>query len=353
MLVRASLSSIGRLWAGLASEASELVRVHESEIFAKRCRDPPGASARRPGKPPSVPADIGPPMTTTPSWSELSGGTGSPAKVRRTSVPTPDRASASWIAQAGSGATWLDHEAVRHAPETVGGGATPACRPCCVNIAETGCWRPGTGAQLMFDRILLALDDSPAGEVATVFSAALARRTGATVHVLHVNERLVGGNGLTLRSRHDAAELVTNAVQQLADAGVRAAGSVRVAAYRGIPMRIVEAAHDRKADAIVLGSNRRPASGAALLGPGPRTDDAPHRAARSDGTLSVEGVHARWRLGMAGRAGPNPRFAPELGVLRSRRRHSTGVRAEEGTFCPIGGTPPTARIDGWSCTSTS
>ncbi len=108
----------------------------------------------------------------------------------------------------------------------------------------------------MFDRILLALDDSPAGEVATVFSAALARRTGATVHVLHVNERLVGGNGLTLRSRHDAAELVTNAVQQLADAGVRAAGSVRVAAYRGIPMRIVEAAHDRKADAIVLGSNR-------------------------------------------------------------------------------------------------
>ena len=108
----------------------------------------------------------------------------------------------------------------------------------------------------MFDRILLALDDSPAGEVATVFAAALARRTGATVHVLHVNERLVGGNGLTLRSRHDAAELVTEAVQQLADAGVRAGGSVRVAAYRGVPMRIVEAAQDRKADAIVLGSNR-------------------------------------------------------------------------------------------------
>jgi nucleotide-binding universal stress UspA family protein len=108
----------------------------------------------------------------------------------------------------------------------------------------------------MFDRILLALDDSPAGEVATVFAAALARRTGATVHVLHVNERLVGGNGLTLRSRHEAAELVTAAVEQLVDAGVCAGGSVRVAAYRGVPRRIVEAAQDRKSDAIVLGSNR-------------------------------------------------------------------------------------------------
>jgi nucleotide-binding universal stress UspA family protein len=109
----------------------------------------------------------------------------------------------------------------------------------------------------MFDRILLALDDSPAGEVATVFAAALARRTDATVHVLHVNERLVGGNGLTLRSRREAADLVTGAVQDLADAGVRAGGSVRVSTYRGVPDRIVESAQHRRADAIVLGSNRR------------------------------------------------------------------------------------------------
>ena len=108
----------------------------------------------------------------------------------------------------------------------------------------------------MFDRILLALDDSPAGEVATVFVAALARQTGATVHVLHVNERLVGGNGLTLRSRREAAGLVTGAVQHLADAGVRAGGSVRVSTYRGVPDRIVEAAQHRRAEAIVLGSNR-------------------------------------------------------------------------------------------------
>ena len=108
----------------------------------------------------------------------------------------------------------------------------------------------------MFDRLLFALDDSPASEVATLFAAALARRTGATVHVLHVNERLVGGNGVTLRSRQEATDLVSAAVRQLAEAGVRAGGSVRVASYRGVPERIVTTALERSADAIVLGSTR-------------------------------------------------------------------------------------------------
>jgi len=108
----------------------------------------------------------------------------------------------------------------------------------------------------MFDRLLLALDDSPAGDVATVFAGALARRTGATVHVLHVNERLVGGNGVTLRTRAEASGLVTAAVHRLAQAGVRAGGSVRVSSYRDVPDRIVAAARERSADAIVLGSNR-------------------------------------------------------------------------------------------------
>jgi nucleotide-binding universal stress UspA family protein len=108
----------------------------------------------------------------------------------------------------------------------------------------------------MFDRLLLALDDSPAGEVATLFATALARRTGASVHVLHVNERLVGGNGATLRTRLESTELVSAAVRQLAEAGVRAGGSVCMSSYRGVPQRIVTTALDRSADAIVLGSTR-------------------------------------------------------------------------------------------------
>lgn len=108
----------------------------------------------------------------------------------------------------------------------------------------------------MFDRILLALDDSPAGEVAALFCAALAREEGAAVHVLHVNERLVGGKGVTLRSRQEAIDLVDDAVRQLADAGVRAGGSVCVSSYRHVPQRIVATAHERSSDAIVLGSTR-------------------------------------------------------------------------------------------------
>jgi nucleotide-binding universal stress UspA family protein len=108
----------------------------------------------------------------------------------------------------------------------------------------------------MFDRLLLALDDSPAGEVATLFCTALARRSGATVHVLHVNERLVGGNGVTLLSRQESTDLVSDAVRQLADAGVRAGGSICVSSYRGVPQRIVATALERSADAIVLGSTR-------------------------------------------------------------------------------------------------
>jgi nucleotide-binding universal stress UspA family protein len=108
----------------------------------------------------------------------------------------------------------------------------------------------------MFDRILLALDDSPAGEMAALFAGALARPTGASVHVLHVNQRVVGANGLTLRTRSEATELVTLAVQDLADSGVRASGSVRVSSYRSVPRQIVAVARERSADAIVLGSNR-------------------------------------------------------------------------------------------------
>ncbi len=108
----------------------------------------------------------------------------------------------------------------------------------------------------MFDRILLALDASPAGETATVFAGALARRTGASVHVLHVNEHLVGGNGVTLASSAEATDLVTKAMQELVGAGVRADGSVCVSSYRHVANRIAATAHERAAGAIVLGSNR-------------------------------------------------------------------------------------------------
>ena len=75
--------------------------------------------------------------------------------------------------------------------------------------------------------------------------------------MLHVNERLVGGNGVALRSRQEATDLVSDAVRQVAEAHVHAGGSVCVAPYRRVPERIVTTALERSADAIVVGSTRR------------------------------------------------------------------------------------------------
>jgi nucleotide-binding universal stress UspA family protein len=108
----------------------------------------------------------------------------------------------------------------------------------------------------MFDHILLAIDDSPASEMATVYAGALATHGRSSVHVFHVNEYLVTGRGVTLRTRDEARALVAQAVEQLGQAGVPADGSSCVASYRHVPARIVETALAHGADAIVLGSRR-------------------------------------------------------------------------------------------------
>jgi nucleotide-binding universal stress UspA family protein len=109
----------------------------------------------------------------------------------------------------------------------------------------------------MFEQLLLAIDDSPCSGVATDFALALAQRFGASVHVLFVNERLVGGAGLTLLSSEEATRLVGDAVRRLRGAGVRAAGSIHVSPHPQVAHRIVDVAQQQRSTAIVLGSHRR------------------------------------------------------------------------------------------------
>jgi nucleotide-binding universal stress UspA family protein len=109
----------------------------------------------------------------------------------------------------------------------------------------------------MFRRLLLGIDDSPSGEVAVDFTTALAQRCSASVHVLFVNEYLVGGRGISLLTKDEATELLTAAVVQLHDAGIHATGSSVVASYRHVAARLAETARQQGADAIVLGSHRR------------------------------------------------------------------------------------------------
>jgi nucleotide-binding universal stress UspA family protein len=109
----------------------------------------------------------------------------------------------------------------------------------------------------MFRRILLAVDGTSSSEMAISFATALAEQCSAAVHVLHVNEHLVGGRGLTVRTSDEAAQLVADAAVQLQSAGIEVSGAVCVSSYREVARRIAEIAEGCSADVILLGSSRR------------------------------------------------------------------------------------------------
>jgi nucleotide-binding universal stress UspA family protein len=110
----------------------------------------------------------------------------------------------------------------------------------------------------MFTRILLAIDDnSSSSDVATSFAIAMATEQGASVHVVHVNEYLVGGRGVAVETHSEAMHRLESAVAALRAAGVTAQGSLYLTSCFGVESRIVNAANDWSADVIVLGSRRR------------------------------------------------------------------------------------------------
>ena len=138
-------------------------------------------------------------------------------------------------------------------------------------------------SEAMFERILLAIDETAAGDVAVSFATAMAlgggssgrgfdspafdspalhgRATGSSatgrVHVVHANLLLVGGRGVTIETRDQAARIVTGAVGQLQAAGVEATGEYFTATMFDIASRVVRASEHFAADCLVLGSQRR------------------------------------------------------------------------------------------------
>ena len=108
----------------------------------------------------------------------------------------------------------------------------------------------------MFERVLVTVDDSDATPVALSYVAALAHEHGSAVHVLNVNEILVGGRGYAQLTDNESARLVESAVRELRDVGIPASGSVvRTNAFYSA-RAIVDTAVDRGADAIVLSATR-------------------------------------------------------------------------------------------------
>jgi nucleotide-binding universal stress UspA family protein len=109
----------------------------------------------------------------------------------------------------------------------------------------------------MFTRILLAVDATDSAETAATFTAALARRCGAEVRVVHVNEFLVGGRGFTAATELEAMDVVDTAVGHLRSCGVLADGVHYLANCFTLDDRIAESALEWGADVIVFGSKRR------------------------------------------------------------------------------------------------
>jgi nucleotide-binding universal stress UspA family protein len=108
----------------------------------------------------------------------------------------------------------------------------------------------------MFQRILFAIDDTEASEIGLSYTTGLAQEHGASIHVVHINQFIVGGRGNTYLSPREASALVDRAVVQLRSSGIEATGTSRPATAFNLETGIVDIANSWQADLIVLGSRR-------------------------------------------------------------------------------------------------
>jgi len=110
----------------------------------------------------------------------------------------------------------------------------------------------------MFERIVVAVDESETAERVLAATQELAILSRAEVWILHVVEREV--SKFTVSSQETTAEaraFVEAAVQKLASAGVAAHGELAHAVYGYAAREIINLASERDAGVIVMGSRGR------------------------------------------------------------------------------------------------
>jgi nucleotide-binding universal stress UspA family protein len=86
----------------------------------------------------------------------------------------------------------------------------------------------------MYDKILVAFDDSPMAHRAVLAARDLATLSGGEVWVLHLREREIAtktGVVFTNETQDEADTAVAGAVKVLTDAGVKAHGEVRTTIF--------------------------------------------------------------------------------------------------------------------------
>jgi|SRR5271165_5127669 len=112
----------------------------------------------------------------------------------------------------------------------------------------------------MFDKLLLAMDDSDHAQRSLEAARSAAKLSGGEVRVLHVKEMTLGRGGplasqtpVTVEDTDEAHEIVDTAVEALTSAGVRATGTLRTAGHSRIAAAIVDEAESSGAQLIVMG----------------------------------------------------------------------------------------------------
>jgi nucleotide-binding universal stress UspA family protein len=120
----------------------------------------------------------------------------------------------------------------------------------------------------MYDRILVAVDQSEPSHRAVLAARDLALLSKGEVRVLHLREREAGSKGLSVmdETAEDARDVVTEAVDVLTGAGVKAEGEVRHTIYGYAAREIVADAKDHEAGVIVMGSRGRGDLAGMILG---------------------------------------------------------------------------------------
>jgi len=121
----------------------------------------------------------------------------------------------------------------------------------------------------MYERLLVAVDHSPATERVLAAARDLASLSGGEVWVLHLREREVmpprGGSYVT-ETADEAHEKVDAAVAELTAAGIKAHAVVKDTLYGHAAREIIEDAKAQNVGAIIMGSRGRSDLAGLVLG---------------------------------------------------------------------------------------
>ncbi|MHB9856917.1 universal stress protein [Streptomyces sp. YIM S03343] len=138
----------------------------------------------------------------------------------------------------------------------------------------------------MFQRILVAVDPSPARHSAVRLAGEMAQMTGADVRVLHVSASAVNLAAVVpLENDAQAQAVLDEAVAALRDRGIKADGTLVSALTTQIAATISETAEEFGADLIVLSPHHRGTLEALF---NPRISDAVAHTSRTAILLAPE-----------------------------------------------------------------